>query len=63
MHARGSTAVSLNYGGISLENLAASCLELRLLSPKKAALAMIKAQGGIFGWVSDSKREIAALSA
>jgi biuret amidohydrolase len=30
---------------------------------QKAALAMIKAQGGIFGWVSDSKRAIAALSA
>jgi nicotinamidase-related amidase len=29
---------------------------------QKAALAMIKAQGGIFGWVSDSKRAIAALS-
>ena len=27
-----------------------------------AALAMIKAQGGIFGWVSDSGRAIAALS-
>ena len=30
---------------------------------QKAALAMIKAQGGIFGWVSDSKRAIAALAA
>lgn len=30
---------------------------------QKAALAMIKAQGGIFGWVSDSRRAIAALSA
>ena len=30
---------------------------------QKAALAMIKAQGGIFGWVSDSKCAIAALSA
>jgi nicotinamidase-related amidase len=29
---------------------------------QKAALAMIKAQGGIFGWVSDSKRAIAALA-
>jgi nicotinamidase-related amidase len=29
---------------------------------QKAALAMIKAQGGIFGWVSDSRRAIAALS-
>jgi biuret amidohydrolase len=28
-----------------------------------AALAMIKAQGGIFGWVSDSKRALAALGA
>ena len=28
---------------------------------QKAALAMIKAQGGIFGWVSDSKRALAAL--
>jgi nicotinamidase-related amidase len=27
-----------------------------------AALAMIKAQGGIFGWVSDSKRALAALA-
>ncbi len=27
-----------------------------------AALAMIKAQGGIFGWVSDSKRALSALS-
>jgi len=27
-----------------------------------AALAMIKAQGGIFGWVSDSKRFVAALN-
>jgi biuret amidohydrolase len=30
---------------------------------QKAALAMVKAQGGIFGWVSDSKRAIAALNA
>ncbi len=30
---------------------------------QQAALAMIKAQGGIFGWVSDSKRALAALSA
>jgi len=29
---------------------------------QKAALAMIKAQGGIFGWVSDSKRAVAALA-
>jgi len=28
-----------------------------------AGLAMIKAQGGIFGWVSDSERVLAALSA
>jgi nicotinamidase-related amidase len=28
-----------------------------------AALAMIKAQGGIFGWVSDSKRALKALAA
>ena len=28
---------------------------------QRAALAMIKAQGGIFGWVSDSKRALAAL--
>ena len=28
---------------------------------QKAALAMIKAQGGIFGWVSDSDRALAAL--
>jgi len=28
-----------------------------------AALAMIKAQGGIFGWVSDSKRALRALEA
>ncbi len=28
---------------------------------QKAALAMIKAQGGIFGWVSDSKRALLAL--
>jgi biuret amidohydrolase len=28
-----------------------------------AGLAMIKAQGGIFGWVSDSRRVIAALAA
>jgi nicotinamidase-related amidase len=28
---------------------------------QKAALAMIKAQGGIFGWVSDSKRALTAL--
>jgi nicotinamidase-related amidase len=28
-----------------------------------AALAMIKAQGGIFGWVSDSRRALAALGA
>jgi nicotinamidase-related amidase len=27
-----------------------------------AALAMIKAQGGIFGWVSDSKRVLSALA-
>jgi nicotinamidase-related amidase len=26
-----------------------------------AALAMVKAQGGIFGWVSDSSRFLAAL--
>jgi len=30
---------------------------------QKAALAMIKAQGGIFGWVSDSRRALAALIA
>jgi nicotinamidase-related amidase len=30
---------------------------------QKMALAMIKAQGGIFGWVSDSKRALAALVA
>ena len=30
---------------------------------QKAALAMVKAQGGIFGWVSDSKRALAALTA
>ena len=29
---------------------------------QKAALAMIKAQRGIFGWVSDSKRALAALA-
>ena len=29
---------------------------------QKAALAMVKAQGGIFGWVSDSKRFLEALS-
>lgn len=28
-----------------------------------AGLAMIKAQGGIFGWVSDSKKAVAAISA
>jgi biuret amidohydrolase len=28
-----------------------------------AALAMVKAQGGIFGWVSDSRRALAALGA
>jgi nicotinamidase-related amidase len=28
---------------------------------QKAGLAMIKAQGGIFGWVSDSSRVLAAL--
>jgi nicotinamidase-related amidase len=30
---------------------------------QKAALAMVKAQGGIFGWVSDSKRALNALAA
>ena len=30
---------------------------------QKAAIAMIKAQGGIFGWVSDSKRFLEALAA
>jgi nicotinamidase-related amidase len=30
---------------------------------QRAALAMVKAQGGIFGWVSDSKRALAALDA
>jgi nicotinamidase-related amidase len=30
---------------------------------QKAALAMIKAQGGIFGWVSDSRRALAAINA
>ena len=30
---------------------------------QRVALEMIKAQGGIFGWVSDSKRALAALSA
>jgi nicotinamidase-related amidase len=29
---------------------------------QKAALAMVKAQGGIFGWVSDSKRFLEALA-
>ena len=29
----------------------------------KAGLAMIKAQGGIFGWVSDSQKAIAAIAA
>ena len=30
---------------------------------QRAALEMIKAQGGIFGWVSDSKRALAAIGA
>jgi nicotinamidase-related amidase len=30
---------------------------------QQAALAMVKAQGGIFGWVSDSTRALAALGA
>ena len=30
---------------------------------QKAALAMVKAQGGIFGWVSDSKRFLEVLAA
>ena len=30
---------------------------------QKSALAMIKAQGGIFGWVSDSTRALAAIGA
>jgi nicotinamidase-related amidase len=30
---------------------------------QKAALAMIKAQGGIFGWVSDSRKVLKALAA
>jgi nicotinamidase-related amidase len=30
---------------------------------QRVALAMIKAQGGIFGWVSDSKRALSALGA
>ncbi len=30
---------------------------------QKAALAMVKAQGGIFGWVSDSERAVRALAA
>jgi len=30
---------------------------------QKSALEMIKAQGGIFGWVSDSKRALAAIGA
>ena len=30
---------------------------------QRVALEMIKAQGGIFGWVSDSKRALAALTA
>jgi len=30
---------------------------------QRAALAMVKAQGGIFGWVSDSQRALAALRA
>jgi len=30
---------------------------------QRVALAMIKAQGGIFGWVSDSQRALAALAA
>jgi len=30
---------------------------------QKVALAMIKAQGGIFGWVSDSRRALAAIGA
>jgi nicotinamidase-related amidase len=30
---------------------------------QEAALAMIKAQGGIFGWVSDSKKALKALAA
>ena len=30
---------------------------------QKFALAMIKAQGGIFGWVSDSTRALAAIGA
>ena len=36
----------------------------RLLLPRvsRAALEMVKAQGGIFGWVSDSRRFLAALN-
>jgi nicotinamidase-related amidase len=30
---------------------------------QEAALAMVKAQGGIFGWVSDSRRALRALDA
>jgi nicotinamidase-related amidase len=41
----------------------ADCVGSHFPEFQKAALAMIKAQGGIFGWVSDSKRAIAALSA
>jgi len=41
----------------------ADCVGSYFAEFQKAALAMIKAQGGIFGWVSDSKRALSALAA
>ena len=50
-------AQDLGYDCLVLEDCVASyCPELH-----QAALAMVKAQGGIFGWVSDSRRFLAAL--
>lgn len=56
-----ATVIAANdrgYNAIVLEDCVASYSPTR----HAAALAAIKAQGGIFGWVSDSQRVLAALA-
>ena len=43
--------------------LLSDCICYYLPEFQRVALEMIKAQGGIFGWVSDSTRALAALGA
>jgi len=63
-----TVARTLSFLGVGTDGLAAAGLSsenrttgFRSSRFQRVALEMIKAQGGIFGWVSDSKRALAAL--